>query len=167
MESYIVRIYRGDRKHPRSLVGIVEEVGMKEKKAFTNLNELWDILQAIKDTPGQPKKSNIFLSNHYETERRNEARLTKAMPCVLIRKRKNVKAETVNCSNNGMAIKISDNIPLLVGDTLKCKIKNNDLKAQVKWVDYRDAPAMTFAGLEIIGGKIDMRGMRERRMPRG
>jgi hypothetical protein len=166
VESYIIRIYRGDHRHHRDIVGIVEEVGIKEKKAFTNLDELYDILKSIKNKPGQPKQNNIFLSNHYEIEKRNEVRKTKEMPCVLICKKKNVKAETVNCSKNGMAIKISDNIKLPVGDMLKCRVKDIDLNAQVKWVDRKSDPSMTLAGLEIIDGKLNMRGMKERQMSR-
>jgi hypothetical protein len=30
------------------LVGVVEEVGVKEKKAFANLYELWDILNPLR-----------------------------------------------------------------------------------------------------------------------
>lgn len=48
MKSYIVRVYRCQEKIPRSLVGVVEEVGAKEKKAFTNLDELWEIMSSIK-----------------------------------------------------------------------------------------------------------------------
>ena len=44
MKSYIVRIYREREKDPRNLVGIVEEVGTEGRKAFTNLDELWAIL---------------------------------------------------------------------------------------------------------------------------
>ncbi len=166
MESYIIRIYRGDHKHPRDIVGIVEEVGVKEKKAFTNLDELYDILKFIKEKPGQQKRKKIFLSDHYEDERRNEVRKTKEIPCTLICNKKNVKAETVNCSRNGVAIKISDSISLPVGDTLKFKMKGSDLKAQVKWIDHKSEPPVTRAGLEIIGGKLDMRGMKERQVPR-
>jgi hypothetical protein len=39
------------------LVGVVEEVGVKEKKAFSNLYELWDILNPVKRAPTQLKKS--------------------------------------------------------------------------------------------------------------
>jgi len=46
--SYIVRIYRFDKNKPTNLVGVVEEVGTKGKKAFTNLNEFWDILSSSK-----------------------------------------------------------------------------------------------------------------------
>lgn len=158
MESYIIRIYRGDHKHPRDLVGIVEEVGGKEKKAFTNLDELWDILKSIKNNPGQPKLNNIFLSNHYETEKRNEVRLSQEMPCTLICNNKKMKAETVNCSENGVAVKISDSVPFLIGDTLKFRMKKNDVKAQVKWVDCKADSAVTLAGLEMMNGKLDIGG---------
>jgi hypothetical protein len=159
-------VYRYERNNPRSIIGIVEEVGSKGKKAFTNLNELWDILKSIKAKPGQPKQNNVFLSNHYEIEKRNEVRKTKEMPCILICNKKSVKAETVNCSKNGIAIKISDNIKLPVGDTLKFKMKDNHLKGKVMWVDHKSDPSMTLAGLEIIDGKPNMRGMKERQVPR-
>lgn len=58
MESYIVRIYREGRDNPRGLVGIVEEVGVEGKKAFTDLDELWNILNSIRNKPGQSKKGD-------------------------------------------------------------------------------------------------------------
>ena len=48
LANYIVRIYRLDKKSPRHLVGVVEEVGVKGKKAFTNYDELWEILISSK-----------------------------------------------------------------------------------------------------------------------
>jgi hypothetical protein len=53
--NYIVRIYRWVKNKPNSLVGIVEEVGVKGKKAFTNLNELWEILSSSKGFKNQRK----------------------------------------------------------------------------------------------------------------
>lgn|GEM_PF-1752957 len=44
MNSYIVRIYRQEADKPSELVGAVEEVGVEGKKAFTNIDELWEIL---------------------------------------------------------------------------------------------------------------------------
>jgi len=41
---YIVRIYRFNKNKPGRLVGVVEEAGTRLKKAFTNYDELWDIL---------------------------------------------------------------------------------------------------------------------------
>jgi len=62
LESYIVRIYRGDKDSPRNYLGIVEEVEKEEKKAFTNPEELWKILNYIKKKPGKrgrKKKQSI------------------------------------------------------------------------------------------------------------
>lgn len=46
--DYIVRIYRFKKDRPQSMVGVVEEVGMDEKKSFTTLEELWKILNSSK-----------------------------------------------------------------------------------------------------------------------
>ncbi len=48
--DYIVRIYRHEKDRPRSIVGIVEEVGAEGKRAFTNLDELWEILNRSRDS---------------------------------------------------------------------------------------------------------------------
>ncbi len=56
MDSYLVRIYRKAENNPRMLVGVVEEPGVKEKKAFHNLYELWDILNPIKRGLRRSKK---------------------------------------------------------------------------------------------------------------
>jgi len=56
LANYIVRIYRFDRKNPRHIVGFVEEVNGKGKKAFTNYDELWDILSGSKSIRPQGKK---------------------------------------------------------------------------------------------------------------
>ena len=44
--NFIVRIYRFKKDDPRGLVGLVEEPGGKGKKVFTNLEELWEILNS-------------------------------------------------------------------------------------------------------------------------
>jgi hypothetical protein len=44
MGNYIVRIYRSEKDNPRKLVGLVEEVGKDGRRGFTNLDELWGIL---------------------------------------------------------------------------------------------------------------------------
>jgi hypothetical protein len=54
LNNYIVRIYRCKRDNPRRLVGVVEEVGVKGNKAFTNFDELWEILNTKKR--GQRKR---------------------------------------------------------------------------------------------------------------
>jgi hypothetical protein len=46
--SYIVRIYRFQKNKPHALLGVVEEVGKKGKKAFTHYDELWEILNSAR-----------------------------------------------------------------------------------------------------------------------
>ena len=57
MDSYLVRIYRKADNNPRMLVGVVEEVGLKEKKAFHTLDELWNILNRDKKGDNHPGKA--------------------------------------------------------------------------------------------------------------
>ena len=54
--NYIVRIYRFDKKNPRHLVGVVEEIGIKGKKAFANFDELWEILISSVGISHKPKQ---------------------------------------------------------------------------------------------------------------
>lgn len=44
MQSYIVRIYRSEKEDPRTLIGTVEKVGRSGRNAFTNIDEMWEIL---------------------------------------------------------------------------------------------------------------------------
>ncbi len=55
MESYIVRIYRQGSEQTRSIIGVVETVGTEGREAFTNVDELWGILNPRK--AAVPKKA--------------------------------------------------------------------------------------------------------------
>ena len=44
MESYLIRIYRREKDNPENIVGIIEEIGSKEKHSFKNLSELGKII---------------------------------------------------------------------------------------------------------------------------
>ena len=63
MEDFIVRIYRFEKDKPRSLVGLVEKMGVTGRKGFTNLDELWEILNSsMADKPSihtQKDKKNL------------------------------------------------------------------------------------------------------------
>ena len=58
MQNYIVRIYRFEKNNPRGLVGIVESVEgeRREKRAFTNLDDLWEILNSQMSGMGLPQQ---------------------------------------------------------------------------------------------------------------
>jgi len=57
VNSYIVRIYRGNKYKPHRVFGIVEEVGAEDKKAFTNCEELWEIMKPVTAGKEDPKKT--------------------------------------------------------------------------------------------------------------
>ena len=48
MDSYIVRIYRRAGRKSRILIGTVEAAGTGRKMAFSNIEELWEILRRRK-----------------------------------------------------------------------------------------------------------------------
>lgn len=48
--TFIVRIYRYEKGDPRGLVGVVEEVGRGNRKAFTTFDGLQEIVGAILQT---------------------------------------------------------------------------------------------------------------------
>ena len=48
VESYIVRIYRRRGRQARILIGTVEVPGAEERMAFSNVEELWAILDRRK-----------------------------------------------------------------------------------------------------------------------
>lgn len=61
MDSYIVRIYRRAWRDRSTVVGIVEQVGVAERRSFTDRDELWRILtsaarRATRKRPGSRAK---------------------------------------------------------------------------------------------------------------
>jgi len=69
MDSYLVRIYRKAENNPGMLVGVVEEVGLKEKKAFHTLYELWDILNPIRREKAQLNRNKNSKRNQNMKQR--------------------------------------------------------------------------------------------------
>ena len=58
LKDYVLRIYSREKNDSRKLVGIVEEVGAGGNRAFSNLDELWSILNPPKAETGKTKKSD-------------------------------------------------------------------------------------------------------------
>ena len=61
MENYIVRIYRFEKNNPGHLVGIVESVEKegRGKRAFTNLDDLWEIFNSRMSEMPLPEKREV------------------------------------------------------------------------------------------------------------
>lgn len=67
MTNYLVRIYHKAGNSRQTVVGVVEEIGVEGNKAFSNLDELWSILNPPKpeatkamrpNKPNEPNKLN-------------------------------------------------------------------------------------------------------------
>ena len=52
MRTCIIRIYREEGDDPQSLVGVVEEVGREGRIAFSNFDELWELLKSRRGNTG-------------------------------------------------------------------------------------------------------------------
>jgi hypothetical protein len=48
MDSYVVRIYRRGGRKSRILIGTAEVAGAEKRLGFSNIEELWEILQRRK-----------------------------------------------------------------------------------------------------------------------
>jgi len=59
LATYIVRIYRSRKNKPRGLMGVIEQVGAKGRKAFTSWDELWEILRSSKSTRAHKKPRGL------------------------------------------------------------------------------------------------------------
>lgn len=58
MKTYIIRIYRHSDKDSRLIVGTVEKVGLHGKMAFSNRDELWEIMNSGTMKQQQRKRQN-------------------------------------------------------------------------------------------------------------
>jgi hypothetical protein len=141
LKSFIVRTYRFKKKRPRTLVGVVEEVGVKVKKAFTNVEELRDIFNSNGKGGGKMREDKL-------PERRGMARIKKEIPFLFFHNKRNLDASTMNYSKNGLGIKIYKKVALPVGDTVTLQARDSTAKAQVKWVKKEIDPFITMAGLK-------------------
>src|SRR3990172_7334686 len=52
-DSYLIRIYRYMDAQSRKIVGTAEKTGDKGKQGFTDMDELWDILNARRRGEGR------------------------------------------------------------------------------------------------------------------
>jgi hypothetical protein len=73
LRNYILRIYRYENKRPDKLVGIVEEVGAEGKKAFTNMDELWEIVSHTVKRPINSGRGAVREKIERSGERKRES----------------------------------------------------------------------------------------------
>jgi hypothetical protein len=66
-KTYIIHVYRFKKNNPRALVGVIEEVGAKGKKAFTNYDELWEILSSQTFLHSSLRRTREIRKNAFKT----------------------------------------------------------------------------------------------------
>jgi hypothetical protein len=71
---YIVRIYKCEKNKPRRLVGVVEKVGVKGRRAFTNYDELWEILNSSMPPLSSLRKERRNLRGHMKENKLDKRR---------------------------------------------------------------------------------------------
>ena len=59
MESYIIRIYRKEQQQSEKMTGVVIQVGGSEETVFSNVFELYKILN-------KKNKTDQYVKNQYE-----------------------------------------------------------------------------------------------------
>jgi len=72
--TYIIRIYKCEKNKPRRLVGVVEKVGVKGRRAFTNCDELWEILNSPMSLLSSFHKERKKLQGHMQENKLDERR---------------------------------------------------------------------------------------------
>ena len=72
MKDYLIRIHRREKNDPRILVGVVEEVGVEGNKAFSNLDELWSILNPSKAETEDKKRDKFCVMGMHSRKMKNK-----------------------------------------------------------------------------------------------
>lgn len=134
-------------------------MGVEEKRAFTNLDELWNILNSIKSKSNQSEKSG-FPFIRFETTKRNEERIKKEIPFVFSHNERNFNARTVDFCKSGLCIRIPDKTSLKVGEIVDLQLRNSNVKAEVRWVDEKTDPLATMAGFRVADGILALKELK-------
>jgi hypothetical protein len=98
----------------------------------------------------------VAFSGKYGVEKRNALRIRKEIPFLFDHNNYKSDATTIDLSENGISIRISDQVRLPVGDVIVLRLKGSDLKAQVKWVNTEGNAPNTTTGFKIIQGKLSL-----------
>jgi hypothetical protein len=152
LKTFIVRIYRYKKNKKPALVGTAEEVGRKAKQAFTNIDELWEILKSVKLKARKLK---------YGDERRNEIRIERKLPCVFNSQKHGLKATITNYSKHGMCIKIDKRIALLSKELFQLISDNFRIKVHAVWSESNSGPSRTMSGFKVVDGQLNLNDIKK------
>jgi hypothetical protein len=92
----------------------------------------------------------ILFSGRYGGEKRREARNGNDVPFVFSYHGHLFEASTINCSQNGICIKVHDQSPFPVGDIADLDVNGSNVRVQVRWVANRPDTLAAVVGLKIL-----------------
>jgi hypothetical protein len=87
-------------------------------------------------------------SGKYGSDRRQESRVGKVIPFVFSYQGQNFEASTSDISEQGIGIKISGRLPMIIGDVLNLTIRDSSMAAKVMWIKNLSEGAL--AGLKKV-----------------
>jgi hypothetical protein len=96
----------------------------------------------------------IAFSGKYGAEKRTALRIRKEIPFLFDHDNYQSDATTIDLSEDGVSVRISDSVLLPVGDVIVLRLKDSDLKAQVRWVNTEGNPPNTISGFKIVQGRL-------------
>jgi PilZ domain len=161
LETYVVRIYRYEKKSPHRIVGILEEVGPgRKRRAFTSCDELWSVLKSIRNKTRESKKCEVSFVASDDIERRNDVRSKTRIQAFFPFRGQNMKAHIMNISKKGIGIMIAEKLALSVGKVVDFHVKNRAIRAKVRWVDHDSNSSTTRVGLRTIDHALSLKELR-------
>jgi hypothetical protein len=98
----------------------------------------------------------IAFSGKYGIEKRNALRTRKEIPFLFDHDNYKSDATTIDLSEEGVGVRISDQVLLPVGDVIVLRVKDSDLKARVRWVNTEGDPPNTIGGFKIVQGRLSL-----------
>jgi hypothetical protein len=133
VQTYIVKIYRQRPDSHRSIVGMVEEVGVNGKKAFNTYDELWEIVNPAKQTDAGKTHPPHLPDKEKRRHRRSEASYFTVYSSVLSSGDIVSNGVIANISKSGLCLLTP--IALDEGENIQLKGDDNSpaQRAMVRW----------------------------------
>jgi len=149
LKSYMVRVYREGMSERRKLVGIVEEVGIKGNRAFTNLDELWDILNQGHQKDTKRKNKSLKLSTESRKNIREDMAFFTGYSANSSAGEVRYNGVITNMSKSGICLLTPKTLNKGEHILIKCKTNSPERKALVRWSkQYKDCHCGV--GLEFV-----------------
>jgi hypothetical protein len=149
LKNYILRIYQYKKNNPGRFVGVVEEPQRKEKKAFTNFQELWEILDLRQQKETDKNNKSWKLSEESRRHIRKDAVLFTGYSTNSSLEEIISNGVITNISKSGICLLTPEALNKGENVLVKCHTNSVVRRATVRWSkQYKDCHCR--AGLEFM-----------------